>query len=138
MKGKLSVLALTVALTSAQAHADWFKSVVDVASNVVSSTVDVLGETTGDLTAIATNALVRKALGLESGTSSQAAIIDKLGSPSSVTTVEGKAHWVYDINVLKEKYPTLTEIIKSQEIAQKGILLVFKDDVLLSVELLES
>jgi len=129
MKVKLSALMITLAVTSVAVQADWLSAVKDSAGSALKETKDSAKNA-------ALNASVRSALGLQEGESTQAAIVAKLGEPSSKTDKDGKTLWVYDVNVLAASYPTLTEIIKTQEAAQKAVQLSFNADVLAKVELI--
>lgn len=128
MKVKLSALMLTLAITSVAAQADWLSAVKDSAGSALKETKD-------SAKTAALNATVRSALGLTEGQSTQTAIVAKLGEPASKSEKDGKTLWTYDINVLAQTYPTLTEIIKTQQVAQKAVQLSFHNDVLAKLEL---
>ncbi|MBU1618690.1 MAG: hypothetical protein KJ556_06115 [Gammaproteobacteria bacterium] len=129
MKFKLGALFVALVVTAAPAQADWLNAVKDGASSALKETKD-------SAKAAALNTSVRTALGLTEGKSTQAAIAEKLGEPASKTEKDGKTLWLYDVTVLSASYPTLTELVKTQEAAQKSVQLSFTADVLNKLELI--
>jgi hypothetical protein len=129
MKLKLSALFVALVVTAVPAQADWLNAVKDG----VGST---LNDTKESVKTAALNTSVRTALGLTEGKSTQAAITEKLGEPVSKTEKDGKTLWLYDITALSASYPTLTELVKTQEAAQKSVQLSFNGDMLDKLELI--
>lgn len=126
MKLKFALLALT--LTTAAAQADWLKSVKDVAGGA-------LKETQQSAQTALLDSAVRKALGLEEGKTTKAAVEEKIGAPASKETVEQTEVWSYDLSVLATSYPTLVELAKTQDISNKTVKLSFNADLLAKMEL---
>ena len=129
MKLKLSALLIALVVTTAPAQADWLNAVKDSVGSTLKDTKD-------SAKTAALNTSVRTALGLTEGKSTQAAIAEKLGEPVSKTEKDGKTLWLYDVTALSASYPTLTELVKTQEAAQKSVQLSFNADVLAKVELI--
>jgi hypothetical protein len=129
MKLKLSALFVALVVTAVPAQADWLNAVKDG----VGST---LNDTKESVKTAALNTSVRTALGLTEGKSTQAAITEKLGEPVSKTEKDGKTLWLYDVTALSASYPTLTELVKTQEAAQKSVQLSFNGDMLDKLELI--
>ncbi|MBY0417984.1 MAG: hypothetical protein K2W88_07995, partial [Pararheinheimera sp.] len=109
---------------------DWLNAVKDGVGSTLKETKD-------SAKAAALNTSVRTALGLTEGKSTQAAIAQKLGEPASKTEKDGKTLWLYDVTALSASYPTLTELVKTQEAAQKSVQLSFNADVLAKLELIK-
>lgn len=129
MKLKLSALFVALVVTAVPAQADWLNAVKDSAGGMLKETKD-------SAKSAALNTSVRTALGLTEGKSTQAAIVEKLGEPVSKTEHEGKTLWLYDVTALSASYPTLTELVKTQEAAQKSVQLSFNADLLAKLELI--
>lgn len=129
MKLKLSALCVALVVTAVPAQADWLNAVKDGAGSALKETKD-------SAKAAALNTSVRTALGLTEGKSTQAAIAQKLGEPVNKTEKDGKKLWLYDVTALSASYPTLTELIKTQDAAQKSVQLSFQADVLTKLELI--
>ena len=131
MKLKLSALFVALVVTAVPAQADWLNAVKDGAGSMLKETKD-------SAKTAALNTSVRTALGLTEGTSTQAAIAEKLGEPTSKTEKDGKTLWLYDVTALSASYPTLTELVKTQEAAQTSVQLSFNADVLAKLELINN
>ncbi len=129
MKLKLSALFVALVVTAVPAQADWLNAVKDGVGSTLKETKD-------SAKTAALNTSVRTALGLTEGKSTQAAITEKLGEPVSNTEKDGKTLWLYDITALSASYPTLTELVKTQEAAQKSVQLSFNGDMLDKLELI--
>jgi hypothetical protein len=129
MKLKLSALLIALVVTTAPAQADWLNAVKDSVGSTLKDTKD-------SAKTAALNTSVRTALGLTEGKSTQAAIAEKLGEPVSKTEKDGTSLWLYDVTALSASYPTLTELVKTKEAAQKSVQLSFNADVLAKVELI--
>ncbi|RVT48589.1 hypothetical protein EMM73_01200 [Rheinheimera sediminis] len=129
MKLKFSALFVAFVVTAVPAQADWLNAVKDGVGSTLKETKD-------SAKTAALNTSVRTALGLTEGKSTQAAIAEKLGEPASKTEKEGKTFWVYDMTVLSASYPTLTQLVKTRDAAQKSVQLSFKADVLEKLELI--
>lgn len=128
MKLKFVLLALT--LTTATAQADWLKAAKDVAGGA-------LKETQQSAQTALLDSAVRKALGLEEGKSTKAAVAEKIGEPASKDTAEQTEVWNYDLSVLAKSYPTLTELVKTQDAANKVVKLSFNAELLAKMEITE-
>jgi hypothetical protein len=128
MKLTLSALCVALVITAVPAQADWLNAVKDGVGSTLKETKD-------SAKTAALNSSVRTALGLTEGKSTQAAIVEKLGEPASKTEKDGNTLWLYDVTALSASYPTLTELVKTQEAAQKSVQLSFNADVLAKLEL---
>jgi hypothetical protein len=130
MKFTLSALSVALLMTVIPAQADWLNAVKDSVGTTLKGSKD-------SAKAAALDSSVRVALGLTEGKSTQAAIAEKLGEPVSKSQKDGKTLWLYDVNLLSASYPILTELVKTQDAAQKAVQLSFNDAVLAKVELID-
>lgn len=110
-------------------HAGLMDSLTDAVTNNVKDTAkNELSSATGN----AYSHIIKKTLKIEVDKTDKISIHKKLGKPSLIKNESNSDLWIYNLDELSKKYPTLAELIKAQQdslAAKKVIVISFIGDV---------
>ena len=110
-------------------HAGLMDSLTDAVTNNVKDTAkNALSSATGN----AYSHIIKKILKIEVDKTDKISIHNKLGKPSLIKNESNSDLWIYNLDELSKKYPTLAESIKVQQdslATKKVIVISFIGDV---------